>query len=165
MIFGFTLSEYSVNEIKQQTATGKDPANAIAGHSSETSAEAPYDDFGMVLPELSQQVPVEERDPNDKPDNGVCFNDGTLVCSIPGAIMDYVGAPGCIFCFCNDNHGVTCCREKPYPHVEDPSLCKLFLDPESCEYQRSKKCKSFCKILGWYFSDISHLLSVPLAMP
>lgn len=76
MIFGFTLSEYSVNEIKQQTATGKDPANAIAGHSSETSAEAPYDDFGMVLPELSQQVPVEERAPNDKPDNGVCFNDG-----------------------------------------------------------------------------------------
>ncbi|XP_071821186.1 uncharacterized protein [Apostichopus japonicus] len=113
------------------------------------------DNFGLVGVDFAQRLPVDEAPTDQKPDNGVCFQESMLVCEIPGAKVDYNGAEECIECFCDDQHGVVCCRSEPQPKVHNPEKCSLFLDPDSCVYTRHPKCSKACAVEAWYYSDVS----------
>ncbi|PIK42986.1 hypothetical protein BSL78_20167 [Apostichopus japonicus] len=117
------------------------------------------DTFGV---EMSFILPITEADLANKPTHGICFEDTSAECSVPGERVTYAGALQCLACFCSDDLKVFCCRRDPYPKLKDPSRCELTLNEKKCKYVRHPRCKDYCSVTGWYFSDVAQILSVPI---
>ncbi|PIK42984.1 hypothetical protein BSL78_20165 [Apostichopus japonicus] len=115
-------------------------------------------DFGMIGVDVADMMPVTQVGPDEKPSHGVCFIEPDLVCDTIGALIAYTGANNCISCVCGEDFGVICCRDRPYPVVADPDKCSLYLDPVSCHYKRHPRCKPYCAVTGWYYTNLGDLI-------
>ncbi|PIK42987.1 hypothetical protein BSL78_20168 [Apostichopus japonicus] len=109
--------------------------------------------------DMTFMLPIMYRPLKDKPEHGICFQETSFSCAVPGERVESFFA--CLTCFCSDRLEVFCCREEPYPVLKDPSRCKLTLQP-NCLYKRHPRCKDYCSITGWYYSDVSQVLTVPM---
>ncbi|XP_071821537.1 uncharacterized protein [Apostichopus japonicus] len=123
--------------------------------------------YGLKKNELEGILPVNETRPNQKPDNGVCYIDSSLGCTIPGDQVINPNDDGCTFCFCADDLSVVCCKKAPYPNVADPYRCFVYLYQlqDTCKYKREPKCKTRCELLGWFYSEYEHLVTETTASP
>ncbi|KAJ8038569.1 hypothetical protein HOLleu_16029 [Holothuria leucospilota] len=107
---------------------------------------------------------------NPKPLHGECFHNTEIMCSQAGMKVQY-DLEKCVDCTCDgDGMGVTCCNVEPYPIVCSTLYCQVWLNPDTCYYERTKKVdasevpprhlklwRGACRIEHYEIADLSVL--------
>ncbi|KAJ8038570.1 hypothetical protein HOLleu_16030 [Holothuria leucospilota] len=86
-------------------------------------------------------IPIPGMFVNRKPTPkwGECFRNTEIMCALAGSKVQYDGEK-CVDCTCDgDNTGVTCCNVAPFPVVRNKEYCSLWLNTDTCKYERIKK--------------------------